>query len=78
MANPMKMESATDNPILLKYANSLMARVVSFFMKKNTLRPWSHLFGTLQSFLKQRSIKDVVHLTHDFFQVNAKIGGLAG
>ncbi len=30
------MESATDKPMLLKYASSFMARLVSLFMEKNT------------------------------------------
>jgi hypothetical protein len=35
--SPINMESATDKPILLKYASSFMERMVFFFMKKNAL-----------------------------------------
>ena len=40
-ASPMKMESATERPMLLKKANSLNERAVSFFMQKNASSLWA-------------------------------------
>ena len=62
--SPIKMESATDKPMLAKYASSFMVRLVSLFKEKNTFLNKGHS--------KIRVIKDVEPLTQDCVYVNLK------